>query len=178
VARERHVNLEDLAGFAYAGLISDQLREERDTKASLEQRALAVIGASGALVTLTFGFLTLVQPANSGPQNLLIDKRLLGIGLVLFVFAAVFALMVSWPGLYAEADAESLANLTKDDFWKHADPILGARRVAELQVDLIRVARERNKRKADWLARSIVLVIAAVAILGASTYPVFLGRVL
>jgi hypothetical protein len=162
---------------AYAGLISDQLREERDTKASLEQRALAVLGASGALVTLAFGFVALIQPA-AGHANSKIDPHLLAAGLLMFVLASLCALIVGMPGNYAEANVDDLSKLTTEAIWAHTDPALGARRIAELQVTLIEAARKENRRKSRWLVAAISLVIAAVTVLGISAYLAFVGSTL
>jgi Ca2+/Na+ antiporter len=154
------------------------LREERETKTSLEQRALAVIGASGALVTLAFGFVALIQPAVTAHTKPMIDARLLAVGLFMFVLASVCALIVSMPGKYAEANLEDLSKLTNENIWGYGDPILGARRVAELQVTLIERARKANRIKSRLLVGAISLVIAAVTVLGTSAYLAFASATL
>jgi integral membrane sensor domain MASE1 len=79
--------------------IDNELRQARDRAASLEQRATAVVTTSGVLVSLMFGFWTLIK----GKQitNLPEAPRiLLALALVLFICAAIIALFVIMPRNY------------------------------------------------------------------------------
>lgn len=77
----------------------NELRQARDRAASLEQRAMAVVTTSGVLVSLIFGFGTLVKgkqitSMSEAPRILLV------LALISFVIAAIIALFTIMPRNY------------------------------------------------------------------------------
>src|SRR2546427_71248 len=54
-------SLAEDAGSVYADFIEKELDDQRASKPSMEQRALAVVTTAGVLVTLLFGFASLAK---------------------------------------------------------------------------------------------------------------------
>jgi hypothetical protein len=72
-------------------IIENELRQARDRAASLEQRAMAAITTSGVLVSLVFGFGTLIKGKQiTGLPDA--PRVLLVLALVSFVATAIIAL--------------------------------------------------------------------------------------
>jgi hypothetical protein len=59
----------------YAAVIDHELEQERERATSLEQRAIAVVTSSGVLVTLVFGFGTLIK--GQGGLNFSLTARII-----------------------------------------------------------------------------------------------------
>ncbi|BCB76954.1 hypothetical protein GCM10022251_76020 [Phytohabitans flavus] len=151
------------AGSAYAGLISDQLAEERSRKASLEARGVSVITTSGVLVTVLF--------ALSAGLRSVGDARLPGVArvtlllaLVTFVLAALFGLATNLPLRYKEPTPEGLAQLVDREYWA-APAVIGELRVAESKVRVLAAARAANRIKVTLLLVGAFLELLAVAFL-------------
>ena len=89
----------DKAREALDPIIEDELRQARDRAASLEQRAMAVITTSGVLVSLVFGFGTLIKGKQfAGLSNA--PRVLLLLALISLVATAVIALFTIRPRNY------------------------------------------------------------------------------
>lgn len=76
--------------------INNELPQARDRGASLDQRAMAVVTTSGVLVSLVFGFGTLIKgrqitSLSEAPRILLVSA------LIFFVAAAIIALFTIMP---------------------------------------------------------------------------------
>lgn len=145
-------------------MIGEQVREERDTKESLERRGLAVITTSGVLVSLLFALGAIVtdSPDFSLPLG---SRRALIAALVAFVVAGICGVMCNVPRLYPEGASESLYRLTSRETWE-ARHAIGSRRAARLNVAILTHAREVNSKKAKWLRRAMVVEVVAVALVG------------
>ena len=76
-----------------------ELRQARDRAASLDQRAMAIITTSGVLVSLAFGFGTLIRGKQITSLPLA-PKILLSLALMSFVAAAIAALVTVMPRSY------------------------------------------------------------------------------
>jgi len=113
----RHPALEATAGFDYGALIIETLSEERDRKKSLEQRGLAVVTTSGALVSLLFAIGAVVTSAESFHVPG-VARTLLAVGVGLFAAAAVAGIRTNRPLEYAEPGAGDLLQLTEEKYWE------------------------------------------------------------
>ncbi len=161
----------DDAGSAYLALVESQLKEERDRKASLEQRAIAVITTSGAIVTLTFGFTALVT--NGFNPNAFV-KVALTVALVLFAVAAGLGVWANRPLDYREADAAALRGLfRKKGDWTNDSPEEARRQTALVECKILAAARDLNRDKAFNLRRAIRTEVAAIVILGLAGVLIF-----
>jgi hypothetical protein len=163
--------LSEVAGSVYAGIVKDQLSEERLRKTSLEQRALSVVATSGALATLLFGLAAFaVQSAKvslNPCQRYSIVAAVAG-----FLVAAVLALLVQIPLPYHEAGLDALNDWTKRAPWQSPEVVEAAREEAVIGYFTIKVARFWNGLKAWVLFAAIffdVLAIAAAAVAAAAT---------
>ena len=78
-------------------ILQTEFARELEHKASLEQRGITVITASGALTTLVFGFSALLTKGTSFGNFDLPEKVALAIALASFVTAAVFGVSANIP---------------------------------------------------------------------------------
>lgn len=162
-----------VAGDSYGPLIETQLNYERAIKGSFEQRALGVVTTSGVLVSLLFGLAAIVTQAE-GFKAPPAARVLLVIALGLFLVAAGLSIRVNMPRGYKEADVAKLRRLTEAEFWEARSEI-GARRAAELRVNVLASTRLANGRKAKTLFWAMVLEVAAIAVVGAAVVVVLVA---
>jgi hypothetical protein len=161
----------EVAGPIYAGIVKDQLSEERLRKTSLEQRALSVVATSGALATLLFGLAAFAAQASKISLNPWQRSSILA-AVAGFLVAAVMALLVQIPIPYREASLEKLDLWTQRAPWLSPDVIEAARLEAVLGYFTIKSARRLNKYKARLLFAAVlfdVLAVGAVAVAVAAT---------
>jgi hypothetical protein len=87
--------------------------------------------------------------------------------LAAFVGAAIGGLMANQPATYQEVGVEDLQRIaSSEEFW--AGPrALGARRAAEVQVDVLVAARLANGRKADIVYLAMTVEVVAIGFLAA-----------
>ena len=78
-------------------LLENEMARELQRKASLEQRGITVITASGAFVTLVFGFSALVTKGVPFTNFSTPEKVFLVAALVLFVSASLFGVAANIP---------------------------------------------------------------------------------
>jgi hypothetical protein len=163
---------DQLAGTAYGALILEQLAEERATKNSLEQRSALVITAAGGLVTLLLGLGSVVTSSKdfTAPHN---ARVLLAVALGFFFLAALGGVVANLPWGYAEVDTDELQRLTGQYLWEGGIRT-ATRRVAESYVDVIRVARSANSKKATAVRAGFACEMAAVGLLGAAVVVILL----
>src|SRR5215207_5830795 len=81
----------------YAKYIDEQTAAQEARKTSLEQRGLAVITTSGALVTLLFGLTALSVRPDSRFVIPDVAAALLVVALAFFVLAALLAIVTNLP---------------------------------------------------------------------------------
>lgn len=100
---------EPSSGFqTYGEFAKDELAAQDQRKASFEQRGLAVITTSGALVTLLFALAAL---STKESQTFVLPDRARGwleAALVSFFFAAVAALITNVPLGYEAVEADEI----------------------------------------------------------------------
>jgi len=154
-----------LAGFVYAPLISNQLDLERARKASIEGRALAVVQLSGGFVTI---FATLVgfavgktaQPA----RTVLI---IFAVAAALFLVAAGLAIVANYRGnsrsSFAELPSADLRRWL--DHWQAGDQAEASHEAALDQVRVLDGARRLNTQKRQFLSLAVLAEVAAIATL-------------
>jgi hypothetical protein len=163
------------AGHVYAALIVDQLKSEESRKASLEQRGLAIISTSGALVSLLFG-LGAVAVGRSGVLGLPWTARLLLIAATAaFIVASILGLLTNAPRAYLGAHLEDLRRLLLPDLWA-ASEALASRRVAENRVEVLTAARVFNASKAKILQAALIAELTGIVLIGGSVVDLLLER--
>jgi hypothetical protein len=156
-----------VAGDVYFATIGEELQKERDRKASLEQRALAVITSSGVLVSLLFGFQAVVRKP-AGPDQPAGVRVLLAASLVCFVAAVLLGLTANRPVDHRPLGVKTdLRRMVGDDFWS-AGADSARRGIAAYRVEEIDLWRDNNKTKASILQRAIQAESLAIALLAAS----------
>jgi hypothetical protein len=156
--------LDESAGSVYGALVLAELGSEWDRKESIEQRGIAVIQTSGILVGLIFGFASVAAATRgSAPEPQVLG--LLTAALALFVLSGWFALQSNWPREYLGVQTDDLERLTQEDLWTAAASV-GARRVAEVRVAVLRRARIENAVKAEALRNAIIFEVLAMVAAG------------
>jgi hypothetical protein len=151
---------------AYADYLKDQLTAEDARKTSLEQRGLAVISSSGALVTLLFGLVALSTKAR---RTFVLEeepKYLLAAAVGLFLLAAAAALATNLPVAYERVDADAVRRRLKEDPVRGEDS--AKRDIALTSVKVLRDAKRRNQTKAKLLFAALILEVLAVAVVAAA----------
>jgi hypothetical protein len=154
------------AGEIYSAVIDRELEQERQRTASLEQRAIAVITSSGVLVTLVFGFGTLIK--GTGGMHIPIAARIiLALALVAFVGAAIMSLLTNRPRSYKPLGVEADLRRMVTELWLiSADS--ARRSIAEFRVGEVDRWRDNNKVKAAHLQRAIAMECCGIGLLAAS----------
>jgi len=165
--QNEQLKLEQVRGVSYRQLIETQLAEERATKASLEQRGLAVVTTSGVLATLLFGLAAFAKQSQKVALGAP-ERYLLLTALLLFVGASAAGLWVARPRAYREAKIEVLYERVTKDEWYQRDPVEAYRRDAQSNVFILETARTRNGNKAKSLFLAISLEVLAVACVAAA----------
>jgi len=155
----------DTAGSVYAQLIGEQVTEERQIKASLEQRGITVITTSAALVSLLFG-LAAVVTANKHFVLPALGRVLLVLALLCFLAAAVQGIRTNWILSY-EVAVDDLKRLASPQWWdRPSSP--AERRAAEVRIAILESARAANDQKAALLQQAMVCEVAAVFFVAAA----------
>lgn len=137
----------------YGQLLSQLLKEEEDTKTSLEQRGLAVVSSAGALVTLLVGIVGLgYRPGRVALPAL--ARWFLVSSVMTFVIAGILGVLTNRPMGYKVFGQDALDKMVKPQYW-YGPPEIGAWRVARFRVALIKNARQQNAKKARRLRQAI-----------------------
>lgn len=151
---------------AYGEFVKDELAAQDQRKASFEQRGIAVITTSGALATLLFALAalstkqsqTFVLPA--GARDWLVGA------LVLFVLAAIAAVITNVPVGYEAVDADEIKGRLKEDPPRNTEA--AAKDIALTRVKALRSAKKKNGRKGKVLFAGMVAEVLAVACVAAA----------
>jgi hypothetical protein len=171
---EARDELEEPAGqVVYAPLLEKQLAEESAIQSSFEQRGVTVITTSGVLVSLLFGLSAVVTDDN-GFALPHASRVLLIVALVLFVLAAVSAIITNWPLNYFAVETEDLQRLINKGNW-NGPPRIAAWRIAEAQVTILARARELNELKGRVLLVAMITQVLAVIALAAAVTCMLVG---
>jgi len=151
---------------AYADYLKDQLTAEDARKASLEQRGLAVISTSGALVTLLFGLVALSTKARQTFRLEEEPKYLLAVAVGVFLLAAACALATNAPVSYERVKPDAIKGRLKEQPLR--DEGAAKRDIALTSVKVLRDAKARNQTKAMLLFAALILEVVAVALVAAA----------
>jgi hypothetical protein len=164
----------------WAPFIEAELKAERERRATLDTRAVAVVTTSGTLVTLVFaiGGLTL------GSRNIPVEGGGLSgwsvwpavAALIMFTFAATLALYGGRNVPYEVADKTALAKMTTTHWAMNEDD---ARQVVlYYNVGTIDTLREGNNHKARMLILALAAQLVAIAAIVWGISAVMIGLLL
>lgn len=155
-----------------AAVAKEQLQNERQTRSLLVQRASIVITTSGTLVTLLLGAAALVTKSQSftQPHYVLVEVTA---AVVLFVLAALVALVVNWPWSQTVVKVDFLKSATYGDRWDKPD--LATQR--DTHDDVVTALADYRKTN-TWLGWSLMAALGlesvAVAVLAISVLQMLL----
>jgi hypothetical protein len=148
------------AADVYGPLIVTMLGEQAARKASIEQRALAVITSSGALVSLLVA-LSAVALRNASANHINTASRaFLIVSLVLFVGAATLGLYANAPRSYLDFDDAAVDRMIEE--WDNRGDD-ASRAVSSAHATFLKTAKVLNERKGALLQRAVYAEVAAVA---------------
>ena len=150
----------------YADYIKEQQEAQEARKVSLEQRGLAVITTSGALVTLLFGLTArTVRRASTFaiPDS---SAALLVAALVFFVLAALLAIVTNLPRSYEGVTVDALRKAVQER-WEDSEAV-ASEMVALTRLKTLASARSNNDLKGRALVAAMACEILAVALVGAA----------
>lgn len=163
---------EQSAGDAYGPLILEQLTEERARKSSIEQRGLALVSTSAALVTALLALAGLITKRSDFHLTVAAEITLSSAALLL-VGGAAAAVLTNAPRGYDEVSDPHLTEMTLEGPW-YKDAGEAARLVANLRREVVASARSQNQRKAKWLLAAIALEVAATMCVAATAIDILL----
>lgn len=148
-------------GEVYAKYVADQLALQDSYKASLKQRAMAVISSSSTLAALLFAFMALVTRAANFRLPLATSLFLIA-AIALFAAAALSAILVNRPRDYAGVQVDPVKEAVEK--WTD-DRRTAQQRVALTQLEVLRASKKQNADKGEWLLRAVAGEAFAVAAL-------------
>jgi hypothetical protein len=148
----------------YGAYIKEQLDAQEARKVSLEQRGLAVITTSGALVTLLFGLTALTVKREATFDLPGTAAVFLAAALVFFVLAALSALVTNLPRSYEGVTVDALRAAVRDR-WDDSEAT-ASRKVALTRLTVLASAKTVNNQKGLALLGGMVSEIIAVALVG------------
>ena len=150
----------------YADFIKEQQDAQEARKTSLEQRGLAVITTSGALVTLLFG-LTAISVGGADALDIPSSSAaLLVAALVFFVLAAVLAIATNLPRSYEGVTVDALRRAVEER-WADGEAV-ASEMVALTRLKTLASAKRNNDLKGRALVAAMACEIVAVALVGAA----------
>ena len=154
----------------YGSFLREQLAAEDSRKTSLEQRGLAVITTSGALVTLLFALAALSTKKEPTFELTGGAEMALGISLAFFVGAAICALVTNVPLPYHQVKpAQVEGRLDEDPVRSEHDAL---RDIAKTRATELKSARRMNGIKANLLLVAMALEVAAVVAVAVAVWAV------
>jgi hypothetical protein len=154
-------------------LIDDQLTHERNVRASLESRAVAVVTTSGTLVTL---LLALAATVTKPPDFRLSASAAIFIlaSLVVFIASAVLAIVAIGPRKHVAISEKDLEEWVEKS-WDSSEDLQGPN-LALASIGLIRGTREINQHKGHILLLAILAQILAVLLLALAVATILLTQ--
>lgn len=164
--------MSDSVGEFLFAVAKEQLQNERQTRSSLVQRASIVITTSGTLVTLLLGAAALVTKSQSftPPHYLLVEVTA---AVVLFILAALVALVVNWPWSQTVVKVDSLKSDKYENGWNEPD-LATKRATHDTAVAALAECRKTNKWLGWCLMAALGLESVAVSVLAISVLQLLL----
>ena len=138
------------------------LSEQAARKSSIEQRALAVITTSGALVSLLVALSALLLGKTAGLRLHSGPRAALVAAVIAFVAAAIIALMANTPRAYLSFAPEDLDRMLREWDSGGEDALW---LVSQAQAEHLKSAIKANARKALLLQTAVGAEVGAVALI-------------
>ena len=148
----------------YSSLAKDQLDDEEARRVSIEQRAIAVMTLSGALVTI---LLNTVLNSASAAAITAPAKWLTVTALILLTGAAALALLAARPRGYGQIQDDYLDQILLE-YWDEPE-IIATRRIGAMQIQTLKFAKTATTRKARILQAAIAVQATGIGFLAGST---------
>jgi len=163
----REAGSPDRDGPSLLDLVREQLSSEAELRQSLESRAMTVITASGAFVTLLLAFASWAAQQHKFALSEFV-KSLVAVGVGFLLLATLAGIGVNSPSRIAKLDADTLlAMLQKGS--SDASTTIPQRGLLEAKTKLLISAQIQNRRKARLLIISICAQLAGLTFVASAT---------
>jgi hypothetical protein len=149
-----------IAGDVYAPVLVSLLAEEAARKSSIEQRAISVITTSGALVSLLVALSVFLFGKDAKFDVSSASRLAIAVAVVLFVAAAVLALLVNSPRAYRSFSDEDVQRMV-DEWGTNAGE--ARKLVSQAQAVFICQAVKKNDMKAGLLQLAVIAEVLGVS---------------
>lgn len=160
-------------GVVYINFIEGELKAERDRRAAVDARALAVVTSSGGLVTLLAAVGAFVSSGKEfKPPDLAIVPLVVTLGC--FTVAVAFGILANRSRYYHVALSDTLFAMVTDHWGD--DQIDSRNNVAELNIRTIHTLRVGNDKKANLVSAALWAQLGAVIALSVGVLIVLLAR--
>lgn len=153
-------------------LLESELARELQLKSSLEQRGITVITASGALVTLVFGFSALLTKGTTFGNFTASEKVFLVLALGSFVLASAFGVSANIPRAFGQLRTARVPPSIDVDRYYSLGVWTALRTgrdqgiLADEISDAIRDTKNSNRRRAQAIRVATTLQAFAILALG------------
>ncbi len=148
----------------YRELIEQEARRAEDDLAAFRARSLTIVTTSSGIITLLTGVVTFAASKSEEERGLPdITIVLMGVGLALFLAAAVVAMMANAAGIVDRPSGPDMEQAASREGWVEYDAVEQEREVAAVLVKYVTSVRTLSDRAADRLNYAIWLQIAGLA---------------
>lgn len=135
--------------FLWANFFFDEVKSERDRRASLEQRGLGIISFSGLLIGLLLNASRDVGISN-WPT---VSATLLLAALTTLVVSALFGLLCALPRSYGGIKYKKMKEIL-EKYWGEPD-FVSSRRIGAVHISMMKTSLELNLVKARYLRLAV-----------------------
>lgn len=160
-ARPAAPSVTTIRGAAWGPLVASRLTEERARKLSLEQRGVALMTSTGALVG--FGLVIAAVPSSLG--TLILVRIYVFVAVIYLFLAFAKALSVQSTGPIDEPALTDLQTRVAKEDWYKTDRAEAERRVAAVALTTLESLRSVNDIKATAVNRALELETRGLAAL-------------
>jgi hypothetical protein len=152
------------AGPIFAEFLANELKSERERRATLDQRGIAVVTSSSTLVTLLSGLVAFIGLRGGTPKPGIATLVALALSLLSFVIAAFYGLATNRSQTYTSLDERSLRLLREDDAW-NLPPNRARWLIYGENVTMMQMLRSGNNQKSRLVNRALSAQLSALAFL-------------
>ena len=154
----------------YDEFLKAELASQETRKSSFEQRGLAVVTTTGALVTLLFGLAAIASRTGHGEPFSTEEKVWLAIALVCFVLSAFAALATNFPVKYEGVTVREVVKRLTEAQPNNVEQ--AHRDVALTQAKILEAAKDKYRLKGRYLFVAMAFEVLGVLAVGVAIFEV------
>jgi hypothetical protein len=154
----------------YGELVKEEIAAQETRKSSFEQRGLAVVTTTGALVTLLFGLAAIASRTGHGEPFGTEEKWWLAVALIGFVVSAFAALATNIPVEYESVKPSDITGRLTEAAPNNAEQ--ANRDIALTQITVLEHAKKKNALKGKFLFGAMLFEVLGVIAAGVAIFEV------